>query len=67
MSGRSKTLRWTVRAVELTDQLFAIDAQAREEILDHAERHLLRQKKVHLYSPDTQSHPGNEQNGVASQ
>jgi hypothetical protein len=43
LSGRSKTLRWAVRAVELTDQLFAIDAQAREEILDHAERHLLRQ------------------------
>jgi hypothetical protein len=35
-----------VRAVELMDQLFAIDAQAREEKMNHADRHLLRQEKA---------------------
>jgi hypothetical protein len=36
----------SVRAVELMDKLFAIDAQAREQSMDHAERHLLRQEKA---------------------
>ena len=33
-------------AVELMDQLFLIDAEAREENMDHAARHLLRREKV---------------------
>jgi len=36
----------SVRAVELMDKLFLIDAHAREEKMDHAERHLLRQEKA---------------------
>lgn len=36
----------SVRAVELMDKLFLIDAQAREEKMDHTERHLLRQDKA---------------------
>lgn len=36
----------SIRAVELMDQLFAIDAQAREERRDRAARHLLRQEKA---------------------
>ena len=32
----------SVNAVQLMDKLLAIDAQAREENMDHAERHLLR-------------------------
>jgi transposase len=36
----------SIRAVELMDKLFAIDAQAREENMDHAARHLLRQEKA---------------------
>jgi hypothetical protein len=36
----------SIRAVELIDKLFLIDAQAREEKMDHASRHLLRQKKA---------------------
>lgn len=36
----------SIRAVELMDQLFSIDAQAREERMDRAARHLLRQEKA---------------------
>jgi transposase len=36
----------SVRAVQLMNELFAIDAQAREEKMDHAARHLLRQQKA---------------------
>jgi len=36
----------SVRAVELMDKLFRIDAQAREEKMNHAARHLLRQEKA---------------------
>jgi transposase len=36
----------SVRAVELMDKLFLIDAQAREEKMNHAARHLLRQEKA---------------------
>ena len=35
----------SICAVELMDKLFLIDAQAREEKMDHAARHLLRQEK----------------------
>ena len=34
----------SIRAVQLMDKLFAIDAQAREENKDHAARHVLRQQ-----------------------
>ena len=36
----------SIRAVELMDKLFAIDAQAREENMDHAARHILRQEQA---------------------
>ena len=36
----------SIRAVELMDKLFSIDAEAREEEMDHAERHLLRHEKA---------------------
>jgi transposase len=36
----------SIRAVELMDKLFSIDAQAREEKMDRAARHLLRQEKA---------------------
>ena len=36
----------SIRAVELMDSLFLIDAEAREENMDHAARHLLRRKKA---------------------
>lgn len=36
----------SIRAVELMDELFAIDAQAREGNMDHARRHDLRQEKA---------------------
>jgi len=36
----------SVRAVELIDKLFLIDAEAREEEMDHAARHVLRLKKA---------------------
>ncbi len=34
----------SIRAVQLMDKLFAIDAQAREEEMNHAARHVLRQQ-----------------------
>jgi len=36
----------SICAVELIDKLFLIDAQAREENMDHAARHVLRQQKA---------------------
>jgi hypothetical protein len=36
----------SIRTVELIDKLFLIDAQAREEKMNHAARHLLRQEKA---------------------
>jgi len=36
----------SIRAVELMDKLFSIDAQAREEKMDQAARHLLRKGKM---------------------
>jgi len=36
----------SIHAVELIDQLFLIDAQAREEKMDQAARHFLRQEKA---------------------
>ncbi len=36
----------SIRAVELTDELFLIDARARDEKMNHAARHLLRQEKA---------------------
>jgi transposase len=36
----------SIRAVELINQLFAIDAQARNENMDHAARHTLRHEKA---------------------
>ena len=36
----------SMRAVELMDKLFLINTQAGEEKMDHAARHLLRQKKA---------------------
>jgi transposase len=34
----------SIRAVQLIDKLFSIDARAREQKMDHAERHALRQQ-----------------------
>jgi len=36
----------SIRAVELINELFAIDAQARNEMMDHAARHALRHEKA---------------------
>jgi hypothetical protein len=36
----------SIRAVQLMDKLFAIDAQARSEKMDHAARHALRHEKA---------------------
>ena len=36
----------SIRAVELINELFAIDAQARDENMDHAARHALRHEKA---------------------
>jgi transposase len=36
----------SIRAVELIDKLFMVDAQAREEKMDHARRHTFRQEKA---------------------
>ena len=36
----------SIRVVELMDNLFSIDAEAREGKMDHAARHLLRQEKA---------------------
>ena len=36
----------SIRAVELMDELFAIDAQARDDNMDHARRHAFRQQQA---------------------
>jgi transposase len=36
----------SIRIVDLMDQLFAIDARARSEKMDHAARHVLRQQEA---------------------
>jgi transposase len=36
----------SIRIVELMDKLFAIDARARDEMMDHAARHALRQQEA---------------------
>jgi transposase len=36
----------SIRIVELMDKLFAIDARARDEKMDHSERHALRQREA---------------------
>jgi transposase len=46
----------SIRAVELMDKLFSIDAQAREEKMDHAARHLLRQEKAPLVLNEIREH-----------
>ena len=46
----------SIRAVELMDKLFAIDAQARDENMDHAARHALRQEKAPPLLDEIRSH-----------
>ena len=58
----------SIRAVELINELFAIDAQARNEKMDHAARHALRHEKAPpLLDRNPHSHPGNEQDGAAQE
>ena len=58
----------SIRAVELMNELFAIDAQARDENMDHAARHALRHEKAPpLLARDPHSHPGDEQDGAAQE
>jgi transposase len=46
----------SIRAVALMDALFAIDREAREEQMDHAARHLLRQQKAPLLLDQIREH-----------
>ncbi|MHB1675807.1 MAG: IS66 family transposase [Acidobacteriaceae bacterium] len=46
----------SVRAVERMDELFAIDAQARDEKMDHAARHALRQQQAPLLLEKIRDH-----------
>jgi transposase len=46
----------SIRAVELMDELFAIDAQARDDNMDHAGRHALRQQKAPPLLDQIRSH-----------
>jgi transposase len=46
----------SIRAVELMDQLFAIDGQARDGDMDHARRHALRQEKAPPLLDQIRSH-----------
>jgi transposase len=46
----------SAHTVELMDKLFSIDAQAREEMMDHAARHLLRQQKAPLVLNEIRAH-----------
>jgi transposase len=46
----------SLRAVELMDKLFLIDAQAREEKMDHAARHTLRQERAPPVLNEIQKH-----------
>jgi len=46
----------SIRAVTLMDELFAIDAQARDDNMDHARRHALRQGKAPPLLDQIRSH-----------
>jgi transposase len=46
----------SLRAVELMDKLFLIDAQAREEKMDHAARHVLREEKAPAVLAEIREH-----------
>jgi hypothetical protein len=46
----------SIRAVELIDKLFLVDAQARVEKMDHAARHVLRQEKAPPLLDDIREH-----------
>ena len=46
----------SIRAVQLMDKLFAIDAQAREENKDHAARHVLRQQHAPSLLDEIRNH-----------
>jgi transposase len=46
----------SIRAVQLMDKLFAIDAQAREENMDHAARHALRRQHAPLLLEEIRNH-----------
>ena len=46
----------SIRAVELINELFAIDAQARNEKMDHAARHALRHQKAPPVFPEIRGH-----------
>jgi transposase len=46
----------SIRAVKLMDELFAIDAQARDDHMDHARRHTLRQQKAPPLLDQIRSH-----------
>jgi len=46
----------SIRAVQLMDKLFSIDARAREEKMDHAERHALRQQHASPLLEEIRSH-----------
>jgi hypothetical protein len=46
----------SIRAVKLMDELFAIDAEARDDNMDHARRHALRQQKAPALLNHIRSH-----------
>ena len=46
----------SIRAVQLMDKLFAIDAQAREENMDHAARHALRRQHAPSLLEEIRNH-----------
>jgi len=46
----------SIRAVELINKLFLIDAQAREDKMNHAARHLLRQEKAPALLDEIRKH-----------
>ena len=46
----------SIRAVQLMDKLFAIDAQAREEKMDHADRNALRQQLAPVLVEQIRNH-----------
>ena len=46
----------SIRAVKLMDELFAIDAQARDDNMDHTLRHALRQEQAPLLLEQIRNH-----------
>ncbi len=57
----------SIRAVELMDELFAIDAQARDDNMDHARRHALATAASSAFArPNPRAHPGDEQTVLPS-